>query len=68
MEKNPLMLTTYISAAAICLAYEHRPEDEYSEIWKDLRRVIVRAAADYQHSGKHNEDIYRLCQTIIENG
>ncbi len=66
MEKE-VTLGEYVNAATLCLSLQNRL-DEYAHIWQDVRRVIVRACAEHQHTGERNNEIEQLVRTINDYG
>jgi len=60
-------IAIYVGAATLTLSLEDR-NDEYSEIWRDVRRVVVRAGAKYMVKGEHDENAWQLCQTLMDYG
>jgi phage-related protein len=60
-------LTLYVGAATIALSLESK-NDKYADIWRDVRRVIVRSSASFLVNGEHDENVLALCQSLMDHG
>lgn len=58
---------TLIAASVTCMMLETSGK-QYSEIWQDVRRIIVRACTQYLVDETLDDNILRLAETIKEHG